>query len=96
MAKEMTIKELKEYYSRLKAERGTFEALWQEVADYFIPNRSQITTKKYHIAKDYLIPQELEKHGLKKDEVSINKATIELIVSTQRSGEIFFKQQRIK
>ncbi|MFW2582319.1 AAA family ATPase, partial [Aliarcobacter butzleri] len=47
----------------------------------FIEISSYTPEEKYHIAKDYLIPQELEKHGLKKTEVSINKATIELIIS---------------
>ena len=46
----------------------------------FIEISSYTPNEKYHIAKDYLIPQELEKHGLKKSEVSINKATIEMII----------------
>lgn len=54
----------------------------------FIEISSYTPEEKYHIAKDYLIPQELEKHGLKKNEVSINKATIELIISkyTREAG----------
>ena len=54
----------------------------------FIEISSYTPNEKYHIAKDYLIPQELEKHGLKKTEVSINKATIELIISkyTREAG----------
>src|SRR5574344_487769 len=54
----------------------------------FIELNSYTPNEKYHIAKDYLIPQELEKHGLKKDEVSINKATIELIIAkyTREAG----------
>ncbi|MCG3681771.1 endopeptidase La [Aliarcobacter butzleri] len=54
----------------------------------FIEISSYTPEEKYHIAKDYLIPQELEKHGLKKTEVSINKATIELIISkyTREAG----------
>ena len=54
----------------------------------FIELNSYTPNEKYHIAKDYLIPQELEKHGLKKDEVSINKATIELIIEkyTREAG----------
>lgn len=54
----------------------------------FIELNSYTPNEKYHIAKDYLIPQELEKHGLKKDEVSLNKATIELIIAkyTREAG----------
>ncbi|OCL85765.1 Lon protease [Aliarcobacter thereius] len=54
----------------------------------FIEINSYTPNEKYHIAKDYLIPQELEKHGLKKDEVSLSKATIELIISkyTREAG----------
>ena len=54
----------------------------------FIEISSYTPNEKYHIAKDYLIPQELEKHGLKKTEVSLNKATIELIIEkyTREAG----------
>lgn len=54
----------------------------------FIELSSYTPQEKYHIAKDYLIPQELEKHGLQKTEVSINKATIDLIISkyTREAG----------
>ena len=54
----------------------------------FIEISSYTPNEKYHIAKDYLIPQELEKHGLKKTEVSLNKATIETIISkyTREAG----------
>ncbi|WP_066354262.1 endopeptidase La [Aliarcobacter skirrowii] len=54
----------------------------------FIELNSYTPNEKYHIAKDYLIPQELEKHGLKKDEVSLSKATIDLIISkyTREAG----------
>ena len=54
----------------------------------FIEISSYTPNEKYHIAKDYLIPQELEKHGLKKTEVSLNKATIELIIAkyTREAG----------
>ena len=54
----------------------------------FIEISSYTPNEKYHIAKDYLIPQELEKHGLKKSEVSLNKATIELIIEkyTREAG----------
>jgi ATP-dependent Lon protease len=54
----------------------------------FIEISSYTPNEKYHIAKDYLIPQELEKHGLKKTEVSLNKATTELIIEkyTREAG----------
>lgn len=54
----------------------------------FIEISSYTPNEKYHIARDYLIPQELEKHGLKKSEVSLNKATIELIIEkyTREAG----------
>ena len=54
----------------------------------FIEISSYTPSEKYFIAKDYLIPQELEKHGLSKNEVSINKATIETIIAkyTREAG----------
>lgn len=54
----------------------------------FIEISSYTPNEKYHIAKDYLIPQELAKHGLKKSEVNLNKATIELIIEkyTREAG----------
>ena len=49
---------------------------------------SYTPNEKYYIAKDYLIPQELEKHGLKKGEISLSKTTIETIISkyTREAG----------
>jgi ATP-dependent Lon protease len=54
----------------------------------FIEISSYTPNEKYHIAKDYLIPQELIKHGLKKSEVNLNKATVELIIGkyTREAG----------
>ena len=54
----------------------------------FIEISSYTPNEKYHIAKDYLIPQELEKHGLKKTEISLSKATIEMIIAkyTREAG----------
>jgi ATP-dependent Lon protease len=54
----------------------------------FIDISSYTPNEKYHIAKDYLIPQELEKHGLKKSEVSLSKATIDAIIGkyTREAG----------
>lgn len=54
----------------------------------FIEISSYTPNEKYHIAKEYLLPQELKKHGLKKSEISINKNIIELIISkyTREAG----------
>ncbi|QKF81264.1 endopeptidase La [Halarcobacter ebronensis] len=54
----------------------------------FIEMSSYTPNEKFHIAKDYLIPQELEKHGLKKSEVSLSDTTIEAIISkyTREAG----------
>ena len=54
----------------------------------FIEMSSYTPNEKYHIAKDYLIPQELEKHGLKKSEISLSKVTIETIIAkyTREAG----------
>ena len=54
----------------------------------FIEISSYTPNEKYHIAKDYLIPQELAKHGLQKNEVNLSKATIELIIEkyTREAG----------
>uniref|UniRef100_UPI0031B84222 S16 family serine protease n=1 Tax=Campylobacter concisus TaxID=199 RepID=UPI0031B84222 len=44
--------------------------------------------EKFEIAKKYLLPQELKKHGLKPSDVSISKEALELIISdyTRESG----------
>ncbi|MGH2327854.1 endopeptidase La [Campylobacter taeniopygiae] len=54
----------------------------------FIELSSYTPNEKFHIAKKYLIPDELKKHGLKASELSINDETIELIISeyTRESG----------
>ncbi len=54
----------------------------------FIFLSSYTPQEKYHIAKNYLIPQELKKHGLKPSEVTISKAALELIISnyTREAG----------
>lgn len=54
----------------------------------FIEISSYTPNEKYHIAKDYLIPQELIKHGLQKSEVNLNKATVEMIIGkyTREAG----------
>ncbi len=54
----------------------------------FIELSSYTPNEKYHIAKDYLVPQELEKHGLKKSEVNLSKPTLEVIIEkyTREAG----------
>jgi len=54
----------------------------------FIEISSYTPNEKYHIAKDYLILQELQKHGLKKGEIGLSKTTIEIIISkyTREAG----------
>ncbi|OUR69437.1 endopeptidase La [Arcobacter sp. 31_11_sub10_T18] len=54
----------------------------------FIEISSYTPNEKYHIAKNYLIPQEFERHGLKKSELSLSKATIDTIISkyTREAG----------
>ena len=54
----------------------------------FITVSSYTPSEKYHIAVDYLIPQELTKHGLKKSEVNLSKNTIETIIEnyTREAG----------
>ena len=54
----------------------------------FIEISSYTPSEKFHIASNYLIPQELKKHGLKKTEVVLGKPTIEIIISkyTREAG----------
>ncbi len=54
----------------------------------FIQMSSYTPNEKFHIAQNYLIPQELKKHGLKKSEVNLSKPTIELIIEkfTREAG----------
>ncbi len=54
----------------------------------FIELSSYTPNEKFHIAKSYLIPDELKKHGLKNSELSISKEAIELLISeyTRESG----------
>jgi len=55
----------------------------------FISVSSYTPQEKYEIAKQYLIPQELKKHGLKKSEVSISKPALkELIHSFTREAGV--------
>ena len=54
----------------------------------FISISSYTPNEKFHIASNYLIPQELKKHGLKKSEINLSKPTIELIIEkfTREAG----------
>ncbi|MCK5110435.1 MAG: endopeptidase La [Arcobacteraceae bacterium] len=54
----------------------------------FIEISSYTPSEKFNIAKDYLIPQELKKHGLKKSEVNLSSPTIKLIIEkfTREAG----------
>ncbi|WP_331775857.1 endopeptidase La [Sulfurospirillum sp. 1612] len=54
----------------------------------FIFLNSYTPQEKYQIAKKYLLPQELKKHGLKNSEVFISKSTLEKIIEnyTRESG----------
>jgi ATP-dependent Lon protease len=54
----------------------------------FIDINSYTPMEKFNIAKNYLIPQELEKHGLLKKEIGLNNTTIKLIIEkyTREAG----------
>ncbi len=54
----------------------------------FIFLSSYTPQEKFEIAKKYLIPQEIKKHGLKNSEVAINKSALELMISnyTREAG----------
>ena len=54
----------------------------------FIEISSYTPNEKFHIAKNYLIPQELSKHGLKKNEVNLSDATINNVIEkfTREAG----------
>ena len=54
----------------------------------FINISSYTPNEKFHIAKGYLIPQELKKHGLKKSEIRLTDRTIDEIISkyTREAG----------
>ncbi len=54
----------------------------------FIYLNSYTPQEKYQIAKKYLLPQELKKHGLKASEISITKPALEKIIAnyTRESG----------
>ncbi|WP_428738117.1 endopeptidase La [Sulfurimonas sp.] len=62
----------------------------------FITVSSYTPQEKFEIAKRYLIPQELKKHGLKKSEVTISKQALkELIHSYTREAGVRNLRRRI-
>ncbi len=92
-------KEFRDYYLNfnLDLSRVIFIATANEVGYIPAPLRDRMEfifvssytpDEKYQIAKKYLIPQELKKHGLKNAEFSINKAALELLISnyTREAG----------
>lgn len=54
----------------------------------FIPVSSYTPQEKFQIAKQYLIPQELKKHGLKSSELSISKTALSDVIEkhTREAG----------
>ncbi|MEA3498964.1 MAG: endopeptidase La, partial [Campylobacterota bacterium] len=54
----------------------------------FINISSYTPSEKFNIASNYLIPQEIQKHGLKKSEINLSKPTIKLIIEkfTREAG----------
>jgi len=64
----------------------------------FIFLSSYTPQEKYHIAKKYLIPQELKKHGLKPTEFNITKGALEQLISnfTRESGVRGLRRQIAK
>ncbi len=54
----------------------------------FIHLNSYTPQEKFQIAKKYLIPQEIKKHGLKNSEFSLSKGALELLISnyTREAG----------
>ena len=62
----------------------------------FITLSSYTPQEKFEIARRYLLPQELKKHGLKKSEVSISKSALkELIHSYTREAGVRNLRRRI-
>ncbi len=63
-----------------------------------IPVSGYLAEEKYHIAKDYLIPKQVELHGLEAGQLKINKAAIETIINeyTRESGVRMLDKQIAK
>ncbi len=92
-------KEFRDYYLNFNIDlsRVIFIATANQIAYIPAPLRDRMEfifvnsytpDEKYQIAKKYLLPQELKKHGLKNSELNINKAALELLISnyTREAG----------
>ncbi len=92
-------KEFRDYYLNfnLDLSRVVFIATANEIGHIPAPLRDRMEfiflssytpQEKFQIAKKYLIPQELKKHGLKNAEISINKAALEVMIAnyTREAG----------
>lgn len=68
-------------------EVGSIPAPLRDRMEFIFVN-SYTPQEKYEIAKKYLIPQELKKHGLKNSEIAISKPTLQLVIAnyTRESG----------
>ena len=68
-------------------EVGSIPAPLRDRMEFIFVN-SYTPQEKYEIAKKYLIPQELKKHGLKNSEIALSKPTLQLIIAnyTRESG----------
>jgi ATP-dependent Lon protease len=68
-------------------EVGSIPAPLRDRMEFIFVN-SYTPQEKYEIAKKYLIPQDLKKHGLKNSEINISKPTLQLIITnyTRESG----------
>ena len=68
-------------------EVGSIPAPLRDRMEFIFVN-SYTPQEKYEIAKKYLLPQELKKHGLKNSEIAISKPTLQLVISnyTRESG----------
>ena len=92
-------KEFRDYYLNFNIDlsRVIFIATANQISSIPAPLRDRMEfiflssytpQEKLEIAKKYLIPQEIKKHGLKKSEVSFTKGALKLIISnyTREAG----------
>ena len=66
----------------MRHNRGNFERFWirPDRPDRLIPDSGHPENEKYHIAKDYLIPKQLEKNGLSKEQLNITGPALEKMI----------------
>ncbi len=77
---------------------------WEEIPEQFIPRfeiielPGYIEKEKIVIAKRYIIPSLLNKHGILKSEISLNNKVLSVIINsyTQEAGLVGFAQQMEK